>query len=57
MSTRDTADSRIGDPRLSGAAAFSREGLEPLTPVSAEQYLDEGWSPAGGEHVSESANG
>lgn len=27
MCTPDAADSRLGDPRLSGAAAFSRGGL------------------------------
>ena len=42
MCTPDTADSRLGDPRLSGAAAFSRGGLVPYLSLQNNTWVRDG---------------
>lgn len=44
VSTRHGRQQGIGDPRLSGSSSLL-QGRAGALPVSAEQYLDEGWSP------------
>ena len=56
VSTRDMADSKDRRPKAFWSSSLL-QGRAGALPVSAERYLDEGWSPAGGEHMNESANG